>query len=273
MQLGIHPRLGHLAPVFVLAATLALAAPRTAHALRELSTDRPDRTESAYSVDAGHLQLEMDGVAFGHDEEGGQRARATALAVINGKLGLTPNLDLQFIALSYVRERLDGGDVGASQISGFGGGAVRLKLNLFGNDGGPRALALMPFVEFPNRGVFPGAKTEGGLIVPYAQALPGGFGLGAMFQADARADEAGDGYHAEWVGSATVSHDISGPLGGYVELYSRTSFDAGAPWRGTADAGLTWALGDRAQLDLGANVGLSEASEDLVVFLGFAVKR
>ena len=25
-----------------------------------MSTDRPDRTESAYSLDAGHLQVELD---------------------------------------------------------------------------------------------------------------------------------------------------------------------------------------------------------------------
>jgi len=28
--------------------------------LREMATDRPDKTESAYSVDAGHYQIEMD---------------------------------------------------------------------------------------------------------------------------------------------------------------------------------------------------------------------
>jgi hypothetical protein len=28
--------------------------------MRELSTDRPDRTESPYTADAGHFQLEMD---------------------------------------------------------------------------------------------------------------------------------------------------------------------------------------------------------------------
>ena len=28
--------------------------------MRELSTDRPDKTESPYTVDAGHLQIEVD---------------------------------------------------------------------------------------------------------------------------------------------------------------------------------------------------------------------
>src|SRR5512140_1526866 len=32
--------------------------------MRELTPDRPDKTESPYTVDAGHLQLEMDAATF-----------------------------------------------------------------------------------------------------------------------------------------------------------------------------------------------------------------
>jgi hypothetical protein len=32
-----------------------------------MSTDRPDKTESAYTVDAGHFQFEADLVSFGID--------------------------------------------------------------------------------------------------------------------------------------------------------------------------------------------------------------
>ena len=35
--------------------------------MREMSTDRPDLTESAYTVDAGHFQIETDLVSFSHD--------------------------------------------------------------------------------------------------------------------------------------------------------------------------------------------------------------
>ena len=33
--------------------------------MRSLSTDRPDATESAYSVDAGHFQVETDVLRLG----------------------------------------------------------------------------------------------------------------------------------------------------------------------------------------------------------------
>ena len=40
---------------------------------REMSTDRPDQTESAYTVDAGHFQLEMDLVTATFDRSYGCR--------------------------------------------------------------------------------------------------------------------------------------------------------------------------------------------------------
>lgn len=35
--------------------------------MRELSTDRPDQTESPYTVDAGHYQIESDIVKYSYD--------------------------------------------------------------------------------------------------------------------------------------------------------------------------------------------------------------
>ena len=50
--------------------------------LRELNTDRPDLTESPYTVDAGHFQIEMDLVTFTDDRHNPARdeiGRATRL--------------------------------------------------------------------------------------------------------------------------------------------------------------------------------------------------
>ena len=67
--------------------------------LRELSTDRPDKTESAYTVDAGHFQLEMDLVTYTHDRDtsggGDTRTEAWAVAPVNLKVGLLNDVDLQ----------------------------------------------------------------------------------------------------------------------------------------------------------------------------------
>ena len=48
-------------------AALCCLTPTLADDLRPLSTDRPDTTESAYTVDAGHFQFEMEMAAFTRD--------------------------------------------------------------------------------------------------------------------------------------------------------------------------------------------------------------
>ena len=73
--------------------------------MRELSADRPDKTESAYTVDAGHFQVEMDLVAYSydHDRSGGDdtRTEAWAIAPMNLKLGLLNDVDLQLMIETY----------------------------------------------------------------------------------------------------------------------------------------------------------------------------
>ena len=54
-----------------LAATAAPLRAAEQQAVRPLSTDRPDTTESTHTVDAGHFQIESDLVAFSHDRDTG----------------------------------------------------------------------------------------------------------------------------------------------------------------------------------------------------------
>lgn len=54
-----------------------------------MSTDRPDKTESPYTVDAGRFQIEMDLVTLTIDEAADFRVETVNVAPINIKLGLT----------------------------------------------------------------------------------------------------------------------------------------------------------------------------------------
>jgi hypothetical protein len=74
-----------------LAAAAAGAAPA---ALRELTTDRPDTTESPFTVDAAHLQLEMDVASYTRNRLDGVRTTEWALAPFNLRYGLTPRAEV-----------------------------------------------------------------------------------------------------------------------------------------------------------------------------------
>jgi len=243
--------------------------------LRDLSTDRPDLTESPYTVDAGHVQIEMDLLAYARDEGSGTRAESWAFAPINMKLGLTRSADLQVIVESHRRDRLTDIATGArSEARGIGDVTLRLKRNLWGNDGGGTAAALMPFVKVPTaNGTLGNGAVEGGLIAPLAIAMPAGFGLGIMGEADWLEDANRDGHHLEWVGTATVGRDVAGPLGAFVEIAAAARPAREGDAIVTLDLGVTAALTPNAQLDAGVLLGVSDAADDRALFLGLSLRR
>ena len=242
--------------------------------LRELSPDRPDKTESAYTVDAGHFQLEIDFANFTYNEAGGTTTRAWNVAPFNVKAGLLNNVDLQFIFDSYENVRTKDSNTGTTTTqSGVGDITTRLKINLWGNDDGATAFALLPFVKFPTSTDGLGNHAiEGGIILPLAISLPADFGLGLETAVSCLQNENDSHYHTEFINSVTIGHDIIGNLGGYVEFFSAISTERGADWVGTVDVGLGYALTKDVQLDCGCNFGVTAAADDLNPFIGLTVR-
>jgi hypothetical protein len=241
--------------------------------LRPLTTDRPDVTESPITVDAGRFQVEMDIVNYTRDSEGGVRSESFVAGSLNLKAGLLHNVDLQVIVDSYVRERTRVAPGPATTADGFGDITTRLKINLWGNDGGATALGVMPFLKVPTASDGLGNNSvEGGLIVPFAFELPAGWSAGVMAEFDFLKNSTGDGYHTEFLNTVSLGRDIVGDLAGYVEFVSVVTTETGADWRGFLSLGLTYGLCPNSQLDLGVIVGLNRAAEDVNPFLGFSFR-
>ncbi len=245
--------------------------------MRELSTDRPDQTESPYTVDAGHFQLEMDfanGVIDRDRSNGGDvRSQIWNFGGVNLKAGLLNNVDIQFVLDGYVRSHEK--DQVANQVtdnSGFGEVQTRLKINVWGNDGGRTAFAIMPFVKWSlSQTSLRNGKTEGGVILPLAVELPRGWGMGVMTEFDFVHD-GGGGYDTEYFNTITFSHDIAGNLGGYVEFAALITPESGADWQGQVDVGFTYGLDENTQLDFGCNFGVTKSAPDYNPFAGISVR-
>jgi hypothetical protein len=244
--------------------------PTPATLMREMATDRPDTTESAYTVDAGHVQVEASFFDYTRDNDGGD-FEAWSVLPTNVKFGLTNDVDVQFVFEPYVREELDD-----ETVDGFGVTQMRLKVNLWGNDGGgDTAFALMPFVQFPTADDDFGATdhVQGGLILPLAVKLPNEWDLGAMAEFDAVRDAADEGYELQFVHTVTAGHPIVGDLGGYVEYVGVASTEDGSGYVAVLGGGLTYGVNANVQLDCGLNVGLSDEADDFNVFTGVSVRR
>jgi hypothetical protein len=242
--------------------------------MRELSPDRPDKTECPYTVDAGHYQWEMDFANYTYNESGGATTRAWNVAPFNIKAGLLNNVDLQLVFDDFLNVRTQGGATGASTTqSGVGDFTTRLKVNLWGNDGGPTAFALLPFVTFPTSTDNLGNNAvEGGMIFPLAIKLPHGFDLSLETAASFLKNDHDGGRHEEFINSFSVDHDIVGRLSGYVEFFSDISTESHSGWVGTVDAGLEFLVTENVQLDCGCNFGVTSAADNFNPFAGITMR-
>ena len=244
--------------------------------LRTLSTDRPDKTETPFTVDPGHLQVEMDLFRYVHDREvSGGRERTTeewAIGPVLVKLGVLDCLDLELGLEPYraVRtEELEGGSAVETHQEGFGSLAVRGKLNLWGNDGGPTALGLLPFLVLPTSQDGLGANTpEGGVLLPFYLELPQDFELGMGTGAVWLQDDSGTGHHPELVNSVTLGRTFGKRVSAYVEFWTLLDPDRPEGWQGTFDFGVNLWLGPDLKFDAGLNLGVTDAAPDWNPFVG-----
>lgn len=244
--------------------------------MRDMSTDRPDTTESAYTVDAGHFQVEMSFVDFSYDRHNkdSHTRRGFAAAPVLLKAGLLNNVDLQIGIDPYTREKTTDRATGSSEtIEGFGDTIARLKVNLWGNDGGDTAFAIMPLVKLPTADNDMGnGNVEGGFISVLAVELSNEFSSAFMIEFDSNRSAADDRYVVDLVHTATVGRNIIGDLGGYVEYAGFMNLNGDEDYRGYFDAGLTYGLTPDIQLDTGVRVGLTKAADDLGLFAGISLR-
>jgi hypothetical protein len=237
--------------------------------LRELSTDRPDRTESPYTVDARHIQVEMDALNLVDGVRDGSGSRSIGFGAVNAKIGLSRNIDIQFVTqlLSVDRQEI-AGVFGPKSVSGASDLTTRLKINLWGDDEGRTAFAVMPYVTCLLSRPADERTLSGGLILPLALDLGAGWGMGLMSELDIVPRESGSGHRLNAMHSVTVSHDIAGPFGGYGELAAETITTDRMRLVPTGDVGLTIAPTANLQFDLGANLGLNRYADRLTAFVG-----
>jgi Putative MetA-pathway of phenol degradation len=253
--------------------------PTPDHLLRDLTTDRPDITESPFTVDAGHVQIESTILGFARSarDPGGAVSDSYEMAATNIRIGLTNNMEAGLAWQPYGLVRTHGGPDAALRQSGIGGLELRAKVNLWGNDTFDKtgsALALFPFVAFPTdrrNGIGP-EFAEGGLIVPFAVKLPENFALATNVGVVWTRADAADDYHAEYLASASLSYEWTEKLGTYYEVAGR--FNTGDT-RGEAvvlGTGVTYQVSKNLQLDAGVNFGVTPAADRFNPFVGVAVR-
>ncbi len=242
-----------------------LQAGESARNLRQFATDRPDVTESPATVEKGRFQLESSFFHFSRDDFEGIRTETLSIGESNIRRGLTERLEVQLAVAPYIRKTVRSAE-GRTAAADFGDLVVRLKYNLWGNDGGTTAFGLMPSVKIPTGTAVGNGRWEGGAIAPFSWQAGEKWSLGGQFQVDRVFDEhAGD---MDWQVSHTAvfGWEVAERYGIYLEYLGV----AGNSYQPFFSGGMTWELADEIQLDSGVLAGLNDAAEDIAFFAGIS---
>jgi hypothetical protein len=246
--------------------------PTPASQLRDLNPDRPTVTEGPFTVDAGHLQIESSFIEYTHDVTAGTRTDAFDVLPTNLRVGVLTNFELDFVLDPY-QNSLTTGVEAAGRQQGFGDIDLRAKLNFLGNDGGPFAVGLLPFVKLPAGAAgISNHHVEAGLIFPVGMNLPAGFSIQAMAEFDLDRDAANTGYGVDSTESIVLQKSITEALGVYVEGVGIAPIQTGRTFQAFVDIGGSLTLSPNIALDAGVNIGISRSAPDFTVFSGITFR-
>jgi outer membrane putative beta-barrel porin/alpha-amylase len=238
---------------------------------RAYNTDRPSKTDSPFTIDAGVFQIESDIANRTLDEENHVRTRTWIISNTNFKLGLANWMDVQVFPQFYVNTRTSGPGFGrALEQDGFGDTTVRLKINLLGNDAGKLIIGFVSSLKIPtNSGHIANHVWEPGFGVPVNYSLPWGFTLFGQTRIDILDQVHSKDMRVQWQNPIGLSRTIIGNLSGYLEFYDAVSSGHHHPWISTIDTGLIYQVTPNFSVDLDSFFGVTDSAPDYNVFVGF----
>jgi hypothetical protein len=247
--------------------------------MNDMSPDRPDKTEGAFVLDAGHFQFEFDALNYTVDRNthhgSNEISRTLALFAPTIRVGLINKLELNLILSGFNRVRTKDYDTNQhSTQNGYGDTVVRFKYNFWGNDGNCKtAFAAIPFVKFAtNQDHLGNSSVEQGIAFPLDVKITDKLHFDVFFQVNATKGHGHGKRVAEFVQSAELNYQFTEKLSGFAEIFTDKNTDGGAKWIVTGDCGFSYALTDNVMLDTGVSVGMSKEADDLNITMGISFR-
>lgn len=247
--------------------------------MRALASDRPGKSQSPVTVDAGHFQIEADffNFSFGRDGQTTTRQWSTPNALL--KLGLSDGIDLEVMAPS--EQSFEYNDHSTKQLvkaRGITDTWVGAKFNVFGDDpnDGPTglALAVIPMIKIPTASKALGNnRWEATVAIPYQISLPGSWALVVQNDDGLRANHNGQGYHGDFQGLINISHPLYFQnLTAAVEYAYDYATEGYEGRSSTVDPSLQWQLTKGLALDVGDCIGVSGKAPAENPYVGITVR-
>lgn len=238
--------------------------------MKEMQLDRPDVTESAYSVEAGHFQVESDLFKMVRNKSEDLSHTEMGYNVANLKLGLTERLDVQLVVATFVSRKTK--EITSNKIihkaNGFDDITLRFKYNFWGNEGGKTALGALPYISFPTSTIDDNDH-QFGVIFPFALELNKGWNFGTQVGINFLKEDK-TRYTSEFIYSFTFGKSITEKWSAFTETYTVYSvFSKSAEVY--FDGGILYSISPNLTLDAGFNYGINKGI-DKVLFTGFSFR-
>ena len=288
VRVRLRARTPVLAPLAGLAALLGAAAVMggTAGVMGQtpgsIVTDRPDQTESAESVPAGFVQLEL-GWTFARTQNVVQAQENHSLPQMLLRMGLGHGLEARVGFSGFVFEERSapgvsgentGGSGESTRVSGAGDAEIGLKLEVARWAGGQ--IALLGGVSLPvGRDEFSSQRVDPsfGVLVahPLGERLSLGYNVGLAWATESNMACCLDtGIAAPY--TLSLGLGLTDRLGAFVESFGAFGLSDGGGAVHSADGGFTFLVSRALQVDINAGVGLNETAEDWFIGGGFAFR-
>ncbi len=274
MDFEIRKLLRRLASLATLLAILGSQESLTRAAEPPLITDRPDQTESAFTVPAHLFQLEA-GWGYGERRDAEEDLTFQAFPQALLRFGLNDIFELRLGVPGFESESTDVGS-GASSTSGLVDATLGFKVVIAEERGAlPQTAFLGTLIVPSGDDEFSSDRVDPAFRFVFSNTLSSrlslGYNLGAVWLTEP--DEGGveDTLSLfDW----TVALGISATdrLGVFVEGFGLVPVDSEARTVTAFDTGLTYLLTPRLQLDGSVSVGISSAAPDWTVGLGVSFR-
>ncbi|WP_167852165.1 transporter [Hymenobacter elongatus] len=239
--------------------------------LEELRPDRPGYSESPFTVDAGHFQLESDVFRLLTRRESDGRKQDIYLNYMLLKLGLTTHTDVQAEFGSYSWKKHTRDQQEPERHQGFGDLTVRVKRNLLGADGQADALALIGFARLPVGRAVGTSATEYGLMAPYSHDFSKQLNLQLQLRSDLSYDGDLRQRFLMLAPSTAIDYEFSAFLSAFAEVVGIWDTRQAA-WQASFNVGPQLHLSDNVIVDFGTHLALT-TEIDQEYFLGFSFRR
>lgn len=252
----------------------AVAAPAFAQEEPHFCPTRPSLGGSNCTTEPGQVHLEFSTLDWQRDDRSDQREDRVVAADLLARIGVGKDTEVQFGWTAFGHDRTRDKATGqVDRVDGTGDLTFAVREHLVGKDGQPFSAGIQPFVTAPT-GRYPvGAGTwSAGAIIPIEYDLTEKLALDFTGEAQAAANQSGDGRHLSYSGIGGLQYKLSERVSLVEELsVERDNDPSGHETHLLAASSIAWRPAKRFQLDLLGAFGLNRTSPDVRVISGGAI--